>query len=212
MILQYLHPKIKLSETKTFNESFKTLPHDQHVQEGFRQRAYTRFDYDPNSKSLSKLPHQPFVQDSKYNSLFGNVKREFAELEREVAESDNLRLLVASLTNSCELTAEKVEIGVHQIRISCSPTTEGNPVPEGIHQDGYQYVGIYCLARENVTGGVTTLHQTKDSQPFFEKILNPGDFLIFNDEQLFHFTSPIRPASDKLGFRDVLILTAKQVN
>ncbi len=100
-----------------------------------------------------------------------------------------------------------MEIGVHQIRTTCSSNNYGNPAPEGIHRDGTDFIGIFSVERENVQGGETHLYKFKKDNPVFSKILNAGELLLVNDREFFHFTTPIKPTSSGEGSRDVFVLT-----
>ncbi|MEH2268938.1 MAG: 2OG-Fe dioxygenase family protein, partial [Nostoc sp.] len=42
----------------------------------------------------------------------------------------------------------------------------------------------------------------------FIKVLNPGELLLVNDHDFFHFTTPIKPQIDAQGSRDVFVLTS----
>lgn len=201
-----------LPDPKILQESFYNLPFDPYVKGDFRQRRFSQFLFDLEHKTLAQLSHKPFFQNSQYNPLLGNVERNYSELESEVANSEALRQLVNDFIDSCGFSTKEVEVGVHQIRISCSSSSLGKPAPEGIHQDGYEFVGIYCVDRRNVEGGITELYKAKGSKPFFLMALNPGDFLVFNDEQFYHFTTPVKPITDEQGFRDVFVLTAKRTD
>ncbi len=44
-------------------------------------------------------------------------------------------------------------IFVHQIRVYVSEDTVVNPVPEGIHRDGYNFIGMCVVNRENIRRG-----------------------------------------------------------
>jgi hypothetical protein len=135
------------------------------------------------------------------------VKREFAELDEALIELDDFKKLVLAFSDSCKLHPE-AEIGVHQIRISCSPQNYGNPAPEGIHRDGTDFIGIFSVDRENIQGGETHLYTDKKEKPVFSKILNPGELLLVNDHEFLHFTTPIKPTSAQEGTRDVFVLTS----
>ncbi|HCF27855.1 MAG TPA: hypothetical protein DEV81_11805, partial [Cyanobacteria bacterium UBA11049] len=87
------------------------------------------------------------------------------------------------------------------------PSNYGNPAPEGIHRDGTDFIGIFSANRENIQGGETHLYIDKKEKPVFKKILHPGELLLVNDREFFHFTTPIKPTSDAQGVRDVFVLT-----
>jgi hypothetical protein len=212
MLSTFLSTQTTLLQEELLKGSFENLHLDLYLKSDSRKRRFSTFLWQPNAKLLTQLAHQVFSQSQEYNHLVGGKSRDFAELESTVAKSDGLQQLVSEFTRSCGLTREAVEVGVHQIRISCSPNAWGQPAPEGVHQDGFEFIGIYCVARENVKGGVTMLYRSKGSKPFFQTTLNPGELLVFNDEQLFHFTSPIKSLTEEGGHRDVFILTGKGTN
>jgi hypothetical protein len=99
------------------------------------------------------------------------------------------------------------EIDVHQIQTVALPHTIGHPAPEGIHQDGVDIVGIFCVTRQNIDGAETSLFTSKTAPPIFTKILNPGELLVFNDKQFFHFTASLTTNSTAPGIRNVFVLT-----
>lgn len=193
---------INLEDIKPF---FNNLPVDPYIKGNYRYRRLSRFIVSGNE--LIKLPHGYLFQSKEYNPLVGDIKREFAELDDALIELESFRKIVLAYSDSCKLHPE-AEIGVHQIRTTCSPSNYGNPAPEGIHKDGTDFIGIFSVARENIQGGETHLYTAKKEKPVFSKVLNPGEMLLINDHEFFHFTSPIKPTSDKEGIRDVFVLTS----
>ncbi len=156
---------------------------------------------------LIKLPHNRFFQTKDYNPLLGNVVREYAELDEKQTELEDFAKVVLEFFEFCKLCSTFNEIGVHQIRIASSTQQMGSPAPEGIHRDGVDLVGIFCVDREGIEGGETHLYKSKQDKPIFNKILNPGELLVFSDRQFFHFTSQIKAISSEQGVRDVFVFT-----
>ncbi|MFB2975461.1 2OG-Fe dioxygenase family protein [Microseira sp. BLCC-F43] len=193
---------IKLEGFKGF---FRDLPVDPYIKGNYRSRRLSRFKI--SGSELIKLPHGYFFQSKNYNPLLGGVKREFAEVDDAMIKLDEFKKLIFEFSHYCKLNPG-VEIGVHQIRTSCSPDNFGNPAPEGIHRDGCEFVGIFAVDRENIAGGETHLYVAKKEKPVFNKILKPGELLLVNDREFFHFTTPIKPLSPGLGTRDVFVLTS----
>lgn len=187
-----------------FKQFFNDLPVDPYVKGKYRFRRLSRFTAAGNE--LVKLPHGYLFQSKEYNPLVGDIKREFAEIDDALTQLDDFKKLVFAFIDACKLHPES-EIGVHQIRTTCSLNNFGNPAPEGIHRDGTDFIGIFCVNRENIQGGETHLYVEKKEKPVFKKILNPGELLLVNDREFFHFTTPIKPTSDAQGVRDVFVLT-----
>lgn len=197
--------KVNSIGTEGFLPFFQNLPIDPYIQGKYRSRKLSRVTVSENK--LIKLPHGCLFQSREYNPLLGDIKREFAELDDELIELEIFKHLVLAFIDSCKLHPE-AEIGIHQIRTSCSPGHLGNPAPEGIHQDGTDFIGIFSVARDNIQGGETHLYTAKKEKPVFKKILYPGELLLVNDHDFFHFTSPIKPENPAPGTRDVFVLTS----
>lgn len=193
---------IKLESIKPF---FTKLPVDPYIKGHYRLRRFSRFTVSGNE--LIKLSHGYFLQSKEYNPLLGNIKREFEELDDALIQLEEFKKLVLAFSDSCKLHPE-AEIGVHQIRITCSPMNYGNPAPEGIHRDGTDFIGIIAIDRENIQGGETHLYVPGKAKPVFSKILNPGEMVLVNDHEFRHYTTPIKPTSDQVGTRDVFVMTS----
>jgi hypothetical protein len=197
--------KVNSINPESFKPFFSNMPIDPYIKGNYRSRRLSRFTV--SGDQLIKLPHGYLFQSKDYNPLVGDIKREFAELDDALIELDIFRNLVLAFSDSCKLHPE-AEIGVHQIRTICSQDNLGNPAPEGIHQDGTDFIGIFSVDRDNIQGGETHLYTAKKEKPVFSKILNPGELLLVNDHDFFHFTTPIKPQIDAQGSRDVFVLTS----
>ncbi|MBD2294641.1 2OG-Fe dioxygenase family protein [Anabaena sphaerica FACHB-251] len=197
--------KVNSINTEGFQAFFQNLPIDPYIKGKYRSRRLSRVVVSENK--LIKLSHGHLFQSRDYNPLLGDIKREFAELEDALVELEIFKNLVLAFSDSCKLHPE-AEIGIHQIRTTCSPGHLGNPAPEGIHQDGTDFIGIFSVGRDNIQGGETHLYTAKKEKPVFNKILQPGELVVVNDHDFFHFTTPIKPENPAPGTRDVFVLTS----
>jgi len=193
---------VKLDRFKSY---FDSLPVDPYLEGNYRFRRLSHFKV--TSMGLIKLPNNRLFQSKEYNPLLGDVVREYLEIDDALVELEDFQKIVLEFFEFCQLCSTFNEIGVHQIRTTTSDRQIGNPAPEGIHKDGVDLVGIFCVNREKIEGGKTYLYKFKDERPIFTQILNPGEFLVFNDRQFFHFTSPIKVTTSGNGSRDVFVLT-----
>jgi hypothetical protein len=189
-----------------FDPYFENLPLDPYIRGKFRLRRFSRFVGQP--EDLKRLEHKYFEQSAAVNKLAGGIKRDFAELEDQLIALPDFCMLVARFVDFSKIDPATTEIGVHQIRIVAAPDMIGEPAPEGIHQDGFDFVGIFCIKRENLIGAETHLYESPQSAPIFAKELQPGEFVLVNDRRLYHFTSGFRPAGPGNGVRDVFVVTA----
>ncbi|BAY61823.1 hypothetical protein NIES22_18900 [Calothrix brevissima NIES-22] len=197
--------KVNSIRLEGFKPFFNDMPVDPYIKGNYRSRRLSRFVV--AGDELIKLPHGYLFQSKEYNPLVGDIKREFAELDDAMIKLDIFKEMIFAFTDSCKIHPE-AEIGVHQIRTSCSPDNMGNPAPEGIHSDGTDFIGIFSVDRNNIQGGETHLYTGKKEKPIFGKVLHPGELLLVNDHEFFHFTTPIKPENDALGTRDVFVLTS----
>jgi hypothetical protein len=202
----YKLQRLSSARTEVFSPFFANLPLDPYVQGTFRRRRFSRFQGEP--EDLTRLEHKYFEQSSSVNKFAGGVKRDFAELEDDLVRLPEFQLLVSRFIDFSKIEPETTEIGIHQIRIVASPDQVGEPAPEGIHQDGFDFVGIFCISRENLVGAETHLYEHPSQAPIFAKELHPGEFVLVNDRKLYHFTTGIKPVGATEGTRDVFVMTA----
>ena len=188
---------------------FDKLPTDPYIERGDRARRFSRFKVfgDQSNGKLERLSHRCFFQSKTYNRLLGDVTREYEELDEFLVQLPAFQRAVLTFYEFCQLCALPNTVGVHQIRISTSNHQQGNPAPEGIHQDGVDMVGILCVNRTHIAGGETQLYSKQHSGVAFSKVLNPGELLVFNDRQFSHFTTSIEPTASEAGTRDVFVFT-----
>jgi hypothetical protein len=193
-------------ETACFEPFFANLPVDPYIQGHFRRRRFSRFTGTP--ENLHRLEHKYFVQSAQVNKLAGGIKRDFPELEDGLLELGEFQRLIAAFIDFSKIDPLVCEMGVHQIRIVASRDEQGEPAPEGIHQDGFDFVGIFCIKRHAIRGGETHLYRAKDQPPIFDKVLQPGEFVMVNDRTLYHYASAVAPEGAGQGERDVFVITA----
>jgi hypothetical protein len=191
-------------DPEVFKPFFNDLSEDPNIKGHYRYRRLSRFRI--TEAGVMKLPHGYLFQSKEYNPLVGDIKREFEELSDELVNLEMFKALLLVFRDFCALRPG-ADIGVHQIRTTCAPESFGNPAPEGIHQDGTDFICIYSVDRNNIQGGETHLYTSRTEEPVFNKMLYPGELVLVNDRKFFHYTTPVRPASEGNGTRDVFVLS-----
>jgi len=202
----YKFQRISNINASAFEPFFSNLPLDPYIQGEFRRRRFSRFQGGP--ENLTRLEHKYFEQSSAVNRLAGGIRRDFPELEEELCQLPEFLSLVTRFVDFSKIEPETTEIGIHQIRIVASPGEIGEPAPEGIHQDGFDFVGIFCISRQSLSGAETHLHEDPNQPPIFAKELHPGEFVLVNDRRLYHFTTGMKAVDTVEGTRDVFVMTA----
>jgi hypothetical protein len=192
-------------------EDWDHLEQDQYLAEGgkFRLRRYGRFTWTPATGLLAPLPHEAYFQPEEENSYAGGIVRQFAPLLPDTVQNPFLHALVRS-TYACLPVAgngqdRTWEVRIHQIRIVATPDEPGLPAPEGIHQDGTDFLTLHLVRRRNVVGGESTIYSL-DRKPLRSYTLHEHlDSLILEDPRILHWVTPVFPAEGcTWGCRDML--------
>lgn len=191
----------------TLGDYFDRLKVDPYIDGKYRLRAYAR--YQKQGHSYTRLAHAPFCQSSDINRLVGDVEREFAPMEEGIDQTQELQHLLRSFSEHT-LDDQDGVIEVHQIRVICDADEAGSPAPEGIHQDGFTYVGICCLKRQDIIGGHTKIFTDASGKHLhIDTVLEEDQFIIFNDQRYYHYVSQtVSEQQGKKGVRDVFVFTA----
>lgn len=194
--------------TKEFinlKNSFDKLNKDNYYKSE-RYRNFSLVDIETNNYKL--IGNLKFYQSSYLNNINGNIIRNYENINKTLLKNKFLKKLILDFKNVVKFhyNYEPNMIKIHQIRV-CIDNNNKFIVPEGIHNDGYNCIGIFCVNRENITGGKNVIYDNEKNK-LYNNILNPGDFLIFNDNNLLHDVEDIKNVyKGKKGYRDVLIFT-----
>jgi hypothetical protein len=191
-----------------FEKYFEELPYDPYVKGNFRKRRFSSIKKDHYGK-FEILPHKTFTQSADVNDLLGDVVREYEEIDENLILSDDFSKIVEGFSALAGVNPYIQEIGIHQMRILCSEYIKGEPAPEGRHQDGFDFIGIFCARRIKVDGGISELFLGKEDQDaILEKMLEENELLVVNDREVFHNATKLTPVDLELGYRDVFVFTA----
>lgn len=184
--------------------SFNALPQTEHRDGKYRLRRYSVIQCNGNCVGLGE---NTFIQSDEYNKFQGNMTRSFEPIEPKTVDSIGMLEMSCMFKAACCLPDDQ-KIEVHQMRIIT--LDEETPVsPEGVHQDGFDYICIVGITRYNVTGGHLLVYSDKDDEHFMSLALKPGEIAMIDDKALWHNASNIEPVIGKDGYMDAFILTAK---
>ena len=204
---------ISFHAVDSVKDSFNRLPHTSHLDGSYRLRRYSRIRMGEQPEidqtcDYIKLSQEPFNQSEDYNKHQGGMSRLFEDIEDDVIVSLGMREMCDKFLKASGFEYDNV-IEVHQMRIIT--TGEKTPVsPEGVHQDGYDFIAIIGIERYNISGGQAFVHRTYGGKAIFESSLKSGEMLMINDKKLWHNANGIfRMHPDMQGYMDAFILTAR---
>ena len=199
------------SHLDDFCESWGDLQLDAYMGDGgkYRRRRHATMSAAAGGRTIKMEPHQPHFQALTYNTLNGDIAREYEPIRSDIAQGPVMTGLVelcGQVFGSLQPDA-KWHIEVHQFHIDAM-IDGGKPTPEGIHRDGVSFVLMTMIERYNIKDGRTSLFD-KTGSPLAEfTLMRPFDTAIINDEELRHGVTPIfRDNPENPGHRDVLVVT-----
>ena len=183
---------------------FQKLQRDKYTSSGFQFKHIVRYKY--TKDNFVKQPLAPLYQPLNINATHGNIARYYPEYEPEHPEE--IEKILAHFVVEAKVPANSV-ILLQAQRVICSHNFIGEPSVEGWHRDGVEKVGVMCVDRHNISGGLNLFRKIDGTRPRqFKTILDPGYLIVFNDRECMHRVSSIMPKKhDELGWRDVVYMT-----
>ena len=185
--------------------SFNSLPETDHADGKFRLRRYSMIDY-----LGMDLGRCEFIQSSEYNKYQGDVLRKFEPIDQSVLDSHAFEMMHKIYRTASDISIEDLE--VHQMRVKIPDDQRMAQLsPEGPHQDGYDYVGMFSVSRHNIEGGDLMAYVSGDEFPMITHVLEPGQFVIVNDVEMLHDGAPITRVDDsEESYMDIFVFTGRR--
>ncbi|MFF8842166.1 2OG-Fe dioxygenase family protein [Streptomyces sp. NPDC015127] len=175
-----------------------------------RLRRYGHFALEPATGGIRLLPHETFVQPEHTNPLYDAVDRHFEPLTGAFTDDPVLRAvlgLLGHLAGALDGTA-RWSVKVHPFRVIATAGGVAEPTPEGRHRDGVTLVSSLLVARDNVSGGESTVVTPEGRQLLSTTLRDPGSLLLNDDRCTLHGVSAVRPVDPaRPAHRDVLVTT-----
>ncbi|WP_378178315.1 2OG-Fe dioxygenase family protein [Aquimarina sp. SS2-1] len=184
-----------------------------------RQRNISSFLIEiwDNQYFVERIIQQGFEQDV---DDFRVWKRVFKQATREAVENDlffGLLKKMADLVKKLHPEVRKIQITSHFMRTISKEKIKGENAPEGVHEDGAQYImSALVVNRQNIKGAESHIYEktTSDTNELiYKKVLQPGEFIFQADtgeeftfgNDLWHYVTPIEPEDiSKPGIRDII--------
>jgi hypothetical protein len=192
-------------------QDWDQLELDQYLANGatFRLRRYGRYYWSPANNALLALPHERYFQPEAENSYAGGISRDFAPLLPATVHSPFLSALVrctfACLPVAGDRLRQTWEVRIHQIRIVAPSDQPAEPAPEGIHQDGTDFLTLHLVRRHNVVGGKSTIYDRARTPLWCNTMREALDSLILDDQRIMHGVTRVHSADGSTaGMRDLL--------
>ena len=182
---------------------------------GRRKRAIARFmlaNRGPTTPwNIVRVPAGPFTQQ------VGDARalvRTFHEAGREIASHPDVERIIfalAEMVQELQSEAHFLQIQIHPMFVFADLMNSGDNSPEGIHQDGEDYiVSALVIERAGITegSGESTVYALDKETVLLRRVLQPGEGIFQADRnKLWHYVTPVREdprVAPDFGHRSIL--------
>lgn len=185
-----------------YKPCFERLSVDPYIQEGYRRKNIAWFKSLKNGGGLTRINKSVLYQSKEYNPVHGDIARQYPQI---VCETRDLERLLDLCLTCCDAPKDvDLDILLQFQRVTATPFQVGKPSVENWHRDGVEKVGVICVGRENVIGGVSEFRN--NSGEVLRKELSPGYMVTFTDADIMHRVTEIEcHSSEDDGIRDVIL-------
>ena len=193
-----------------FAASWDDLGIDTYMADGGRYRKRRHAAFHATRASFGLKPRQPHYQSRDYNALNGGIARWFDPILPDTIRSPVFRAIMSVCTGLFDdLTPSPAwHVEAHQFRIEARVGQSGQPTPEGMHQDGVDWVLVFMIDRLNIASGTTSIHGLDRRLLGSFTLEAPMDSALLDDHRVFHGVTPVQPLdASQPAHRDVLVLT-----
>jgi hypothetical protein len=206
-----------LADWESFAKSWNDLGIDSYMADGGRYRRRRHAAFAASSDGAARKPHQPHYQSRDYNPLNGGIERWFAPVTEAIGAHPAMQAILRTCFDLFDgLTPQGTRppvwhVEIHQFRIEAHAGMEGRPTPEGLHQDGVDWVLVLLIARENVASGMTSIHDLAKRNIGNFTLTRPFDAAFVDDSRVSHGVTPVEPLDPaRPAYRDVLVVTFRR--
>ena len=169
-----------------------------------RKRSIAKFDLNcvDDKWQIERLKCESFVQNVTASDP-RSLKRIFNETSELVTAKPCFKQLIGSIADMAAMAereykqrdAQKIKMTFHQVSLLADIINEGRGAPEGIHQDGADYiVSALVIERIGIIGGESVIYFPDRETELWRHTLLPGQGIFQADQGtcLWHDVTPIR--------------------
>jgi len=167
-----------------------------------RKRCISQYNIEWKGQwNIERVSSQPFAQSNALlasaNALDYRVgSRTFKELPDALFDESLLKLIkaVANKTKEAKPNLKKMKVVVHHTVVYCDALQLSTNSPEGVHQDGMDYiVSALVIERQNISGGKSIIYGSDKTTKLFQCELQSGQGIFQADAntELWHEVTPI---------------------
>lgn len=177
-----------------------------------RNRSVSTFYLHKEKNGLWRIEQRPTEVFTQNVDDYRAVSRIFPPTINSIATHplfEQFLVKTAQMVEEIQPTVKTIEIINHETGILATDDRPGDNSPEGIHQDGVDYVvSALVISRKNIKGGVSTIFGRDKMTKIYSKTLQVGEGIFQADKgtELYHNVSKVfkKERKDDIGFRYIL--------
>jgi len=191
-----------------FARDWSDLPVDPYYVGGqpSRFRRHGQLDFDADSGAVDWRSHTGYFQPLEFNPLFGGMVRHFAPIDRGGVAGGVVERLTTLARDQVFGLSGRWLVNVHLVRIVSYPDSAASPAPEGPHRDGYDFISLHLVDRDNDGGGDTLILDQAGNELHTLTLNAPLDTLYMDDRRFRHYVTPIS-AAGRHCHRDMILMS-----
>ena len=174
-----------------------------------RKRLISQYIVNLNHNKIERVKAEPFTQNlALTNNAFDyrKNKRKFKELPEALFDDDLRKMIFFALKKIQSYTqCGDFKLTAHHTFIFCQGSASATNSPEGIHQDGMDFImSAFVVERKNVKGAKSIVYAEDKETKIFEAILKDGQGLLQADlhSSLWHEVTQISPLNpNEIAYR-----------
>lgn len=178
----------------------------------FRRRGIAQFHLSVGQGDEMHLEEQEVIPFCQRTTSYLNLPRKFQHLDSEMTHHPDYQKLILGVVDIVRKQQDfkEMTISLHHMHSFSTPdSVRVSNTPEGIHQDGADYIAsAIVIERYNIEGGVSKVYGEDKQTILLETCLLPGQGICQPDEgsPLWHEVTPIYRADTNLslGYRSII--------
>ncbi len=166
-----------------------------------RKRSIARFVLRDNHTSvpdrwrIERVPAKEYVQNVAQEDARSLV-RKFKEAPDFVTAYPPMHVLLrrlAGMVQELRPDALTLEVNLHQMFVFADMMDAGDNSPEGVHQDGADFiVSAIVIERAGIIGGESVVYAGDKKTELLRRTLGEGEGIFQDDRTLWHYVTPVR--------------------
>jgi len=205
--------RVAIDDLSAIKRSFQDLVPDCYMPKKFgcRNRRFGEYRLSQTTGEFLSTDQLQHIRKPSKNRLNACKARTFCALQETVRDSLFTRALVEVVVGYIDDPCREWSINIHQFRVDASQGL-AHASPNGMHQDGNDYVAIISMGRENSIGGMNQISSKRGRLLFRQTMANDLDCLVLDDRKVLHGVTPILPKFRGAAYSDSFVIDFNRID